>query len=137
MTVKEAASVLYQLADTVRAHERIMQLPDCNTCKRNDCKHRPKPGDMVRINCFDYTGGGCEMTREETSFYNKLLPFVARKSYENGKYDSIIEILEIIDEKHDDFRDGSFRDDSITYAQAWKRSNEAIREAVEGLRGEK
>lgn len=56
MTAHEAASVLYMLADTVRAYEEITALPDCNTCKERDCQNRPKPGQMVRINCFDYVG---------------------------------------------------------------------------------
>lgn len=57
--------------------------------------------------------------------------------YEKGKRETIKAMLEIIDKKHDDYRDGSFRDNSITYAQGWKRSNEAIREAVNDLMGDK
>lgn len=77
------------------------------------------------------------MTDEKKSFYGELLPYVARQAYENGEKQTIERILKIIDEKHDDFKDGSFRDNSITYAQAWKRSNEAIKAGVLALQGGK
>ena len=35
--------------------KRISALPNCNDCgKRRDCEHKPKLGETVRINCYDW-----------------------------------------------------------------------------------
>ncbi len=41
--------------DMRRYYEHLVSLPNCNTCKRKDCKHKPKYGEDVRFNCFAYT----------------------------------------------------------------------------------
>ena len=41
--------------DMYRYYEHLVSLPNCNTCKRKDCKHKPKYGEDVRFNCFAYT----------------------------------------------------------------------------------
>lgn len=57
MTKQELKAACYRIIDLVDYVERIEKLGDCNTCicKRN-CPHAPKPGQMVRINCFSYVG---------------------------------------------------------------------------------
>ena len=69
------------------------------------------------------------MTIDETKYLMEALEEVKER-------DRIIEcntidrVLEIIDSKRGAFRDGSFRDSSITYMQGWTRSNDAIKKAV-------
>lgn len=41
--------------DMRRYYEHLVSLPNCNTCKRKDCEHKPKFGEDVRFNCFAYT----------------------------------------------------------------------------------
>ena len=41
--------------DMRRYYEHLVSLPNCNTCKRRNCKHKPKYGEDVRFNCFAYT----------------------------------------------------------------------------------
>ena len=41
--------------DMYRYYEHLVSLPNCNTCKRRNCKHKPKYGEDVRFNCFAYT----------------------------------------------------------------------------------
>ena len=41
--------------DMRRYYEHLVSLPNCNTCKRKNCKHKPKYGEDVRFNCFAYT----------------------------------------------------------------------------------
>ena len=41
--------------DMRRYYEHLVSLPNCNTCKRKDCEHKPKYGEDVRFNCFAYT----------------------------------------------------------------------------------
>ena len=36
-------------------YEHLVSLPNCNTCKRKNCEHKPKFGEDVRFNCFAYT----------------------------------------------------------------------------------
>lgn len=60
----ELIGAIHKLDAVMTAYEELISLPDCNTCKKRDCKHRPKPGAMVRINCFDYDFGFC--TDKET-----------------------------------------------------------------------
>ena len=50
------------------------------------------------------------------------------------EHDTIDRVLKIIDSKRGAFRDGSFRDSSITYMQGWMRSNDAIKKAVSKLK---
>lgn len=74
MTIKDAKFELLQLATNlniipetdagqairlaVEALEftgTVLALNDCNSCKK-ECSHRPKLGDTVRMNCFDWEG---------------------------------------------------------------------------------
>ena len=48
---RDISGILYKLADIVRAYDDIMSLHDCNDCEKKDCQYKPKPGQMVRINC--------------------------------------------------------------------------------------
>lgn len=41
--------------DMYRYYEHLVSLPNCNTCKRKNCEHKPKFGEDVRFNCFAYT----------------------------------------------------------------------------------
>lgn len=41
--------------DMRRYYEHLVSLPNCNTCKRKNCEHKPKLGEDVRFNCFAYT----------------------------------------------------------------------------------
>lgn len=34
--------------------KEIYKSGDCNNCCNNDCQHKPKLGEMVRYNCYDY-----------------------------------------------------------------------------------
>lgn len=43
------------LDDMRRYYEHLESLPNCNTCKRKNCEHKPKFGEDVRFNCFAYT----------------------------------------------------------------------------------
>ena len=40
--------------DMRRYYEHLVSLPNCNTCKRKNCEHKPKLGEDVRFNCFAY-----------------------------------------------------------------------------------
>lgn len=31
--------------------DQVSKLPNCNECGAFDCEHRPRPGEMARINC--------------------------------------------------------------------------------------
>lgn len=44
---------LYHIIDALDFQERILRLPNCNTCKKriNSCVHVPEVGDNTRINC--------------------------------------------------------------------------------------
>ena len=42
----------FQMAQWLALLQRILELPDCNTCRHTDvCGCRPEPGEQVRINC--------------------------------------------------------------------------------------
>ena len=49
------ASLLHYVADCINYAHQIQRCNDCNTCQR-ECKHKPKPGQLTRINCFDWEG---------------------------------------------------------------------------------
>lgn len=43
---------LYRAIDCIRYADEMAKLNDCNTCgDKMDCKHRPMPGQFVRVNC--------------------------------------------------------------------------------------
>lgn len=44
---------------------RILSLPNCNTCGRKDCEHKPKLGETVRINCYAYVEADTSQTERE------------------------------------------------------------------------
>ena len=49
---KDFIRILYHVADSLMAFQRIKSYPDCNTCdKKTTCQYRPKPGEQTRINC--------------------------------------------------------------------------------------
>ena len=48
---EEFASMLHYVADCIRYTQRVQSYNDCNTCGKKNCEYRPKPGEMVRINC--------------------------------------------------------------------------------------
>ena len=46
-----------QIEDALWVLDNIEKLPTCNNCLVKDsCKHVPKAGQMVRINCFGHVG---------------------------------------------------------------------------------
>lgn len=49
--INDVIRMLYSVADTLRYAMEIISLNDCNTCNREECSYKPKPGQMVRINC--------------------------------------------------------------------------------------
>ena len=56
---KKTMEYLYHAMDCVQYFHRISKLPNCNTCgKKDTCPHVPKPGESVRINCFDWKKKG-------------------------------------------------------------------------------
>lgn len=42
---------LNYLAACVKTVDQIQDLPDCNTCGRENCEYRPRWGEAVRLNC--------------------------------------------------------------------------------------
>ena len=50
--------------DMRRYYEHLVSLPNCNTCKRKNCEHKPKFGEDVRFNCFAYTDEEPQTERE-------------------------------------------------------------------------
>lgn len=36
--------------------DSVSKKPDCNTCVKKGCEHRPKPGEVTRFNCPLYCG---------------------------------------------------------------------------------
>lgn len=43
--------VLYSILDYARLGYEISTSDNCNTCKRKNCKYKPKPGQKVRWRC--------------------------------------------------------------------------------------
>lgn len=53
MENKEIREACYHIIDALWVTENIEKLPTCNNCKcKNECKYVPKPGEMLRVNCF-------------------------------------------------------------------------------------
>lgn len=52
---KIIGDVAYVL-DSLRNLRNIYQTGNCNTCDNKECQHKPKVGQMVRYNCYDYKG---------------------------------------------------------------------------------
>lgn len=45
------------ILDSLRLLRNIQSTGDCNECKaKRDCPFAPKPGQMVRYNCFAFVG---------------------------------------------------------------------------------
>ena len=43
------------ILDVLMAYREISKLPTCNECAaKNNCPQAPKPGQMVRYNCFAF-----------------------------------------------------------------------------------
>lgn len=42
------------LSQLIELYEQIKNCHDCNDCGKRKCPHRPKMGEFVRINCFDW-----------------------------------------------------------------------------------
>ena len=53
----EAIATAACILDNLMAYRSISRLPDCNTCTDRKCQYRPKPGELVRINCPLWIGG--------------------------------------------------------------------------------
>ena len=53
----DSIEIVANIADCLMAYRMISRLPDCNTCTDRKCQYRPKPGEMVRINCPLWIGG--------------------------------------------------------------------------------
>ena len=57
---KKASTMIsdgYYVIDSLTCLKNIMESGDCNTClKKNVCEFVPKPGELVRYNCFAYLG---------------------------------------------------------------------------------
>ena len=56
METNEIIKALELAASKVYHSDMISKLHDCNDCKDRDCTHRPRIGEMVRINCFAWKG---------------------------------------------------------------------------------
>lgn len=58
-TLAERANSLLQKLDEVKAerdalhiyYKDLINKPDCNDCKAEDCQYRPQWGEVVRVNC--------------------------------------------------------------------------------------
>ena len=48
---EDIAGIFYQAGDIIKSWERIMSLPNCNYCGRDNCRFKPDWGDTVRFNC--------------------------------------------------------------------------------------
>ena len=43
------------ILDALMEYRKIIKLPNCNECAaKYNCKQAPKPGQMVRYNCFAF-----------------------------------------------------------------------------------
>jgi bifunctional N-acetylglucosamine-1-phosphate-uridyltransferase/glucosamine-1-phosphate-acetyltransferase GlmU-like protein len=57
MTDYDLAKILHRIADMIMLADSVMQMPQCNTCKKKlECEHRPEWGASVRYNCFEWEG---------------------------------------------------------------------------------
>ncbi len=54
MNNDEIKDVFRKAIDCIDYVEYIEQFHDCNDCGKRKCPHRPKMGEFVRINCFDW-----------------------------------------------------------------------------------
>ena len=70
--------------DMRRYYEHLVSLPNCNTCKRKDCEHKPKFGEDVRFNCFAYTD-------EEPKDEPQTCSFSDCDNFKNPDYERCIE----------------------------------------------
>ena len=55
-TAKKIRALCCGIIEMIDYDDLVTQLPSCNDCAKKDCPHRPKLGDTVRINCFDWEG---------------------------------------------------------------------------------
>lgn len=42
------------ILDCLMSYRDIVNSGDCNTCAQKNCTYKPKPGQLVRYNCFLY-----------------------------------------------------------------------------------
>lgn len=55
--IDDAIAMQAYILDVLMAYRDISKLPTCNECKaQRDCSYAPKPGQMVRYNCFAFVG---------------------------------------------------------------------------------
>lgn len=56
--IDEAIAAQSYILDVLMAYREISKLPTCNECAaKRDCPKAPKPGQMVRYNCFAFVKG--------------------------------------------------------------------------------
>lgn len=49
----EREEVLNIVSDALWLAENVEKLPNCNNCLvKNHCNYCPKPGELLRINCY-------------------------------------------------------------------------------------
>ena len=49
--MRDFARMLDKAADDIRYAIEVQSYHDCNDCGCKSCKYKPKPGELVRINC--------------------------------------------------------------------------------------
>lgn len=49
--LNELIGLLVSLISHAQYGMTVKTYDDCNNCGRRNCEHKPKPGQMVRINC--------------------------------------------------------------------------------------
>lgn len=50
---KKIVSALYRIIDLIKYADKISSLNNCNKCVvKNHCPHKPRVGEMARINCY-------------------------------------------------------------------------------------
>jgi hypothetical protein len=55
--IDDAIATQAYILDVLMAYREISKLPTCNECKANrHCTEAPKPGQMVRYNCYAFVG---------------------------------------------------------------------------------
>lgn len=55
--IDDAIATQAYILDVLMAYRDISKLPTCNECEaKRDCPYAPKPGQMVRYNCYAFVG---------------------------------------------------------------------------------
>ena len=48
---EDFARLLIHAGECIMYFHNVSSYDDCNNCGKKDCKYKPEPGQMVRINC--------------------------------------------------------------------------------------